>query len=60
MIAGNTGDLKEGEPLAVDKFGNDTMLNFGDALLRKNATFTFPKAKTIKESKVVEIDPKQK
>jgi hypothetical protein len=48
------------KPPKVDKLGNTTMLEFGDALLRKNATFTFPKAKTIKESKVVEIDPKQK
>jgi hypothetical protein len=27
------------------------MLEFGDALLQKKPTFTFPKAKNIKESK---------
>jgi hypothetical protein len=47
------------EPIKVTKLGNNTMLEFGDALLKKNTTFTFPKAKNIKESKVVEIDPKQ-
>ena len=40
--------------------GNTTMLKFGDALLQKKAAFTFPKAENIKESKVVEIDTKQK
>jgi hypothetical protein len=48
------------KPPKVDKLGNTIMLEFGDALLQKNTTFTFPKAKNIKESKVVEIDPKQK
>jgi hypothetical protein len=47
------------EPLKVTKLGNNTMLEFGDALLKKNNTFTFPKAKNIKVSKVVEIDHKQ-
>ena len=40
--------------------GNTTMLKFGNALLQKKAAFTFPKAENIKESKVVEIDIKQK
>jgi len=44
------------KPLKVDKLGNTTMLEFGDALLQKKTTFTFPKAKNIKESKVVEIE----
>jgi hypothetical protein len=44
----------------VDKLGNTTMLEFGDALLQKNSMFTFPKAKNIKESKVVVIDHIQK
>ena len=44
------------EPTEVDKLGNTTMLEFGYALLQKNTTFTFPKAKNIKESKEVE-DP---
>jgi hypothetical protein len=48
------------EPLKVTKLGNTTMLEFGEALLQKNTTFTFPEAQNIKESKVVEIDPKQK
>ena len=46
------------KPPKVDKLGNTTMLAFGDALLQKNPTFTFPKAKNIKESKIVEIDSK--
>jgi hypothetical protein len=48
------------KPLKVTKLGNTTMLEFGEALLQKKPTFTFPEAKNIKESKVVEIDPKQK
>jgi hypothetical protein len=44
------------KPPKVDKLGNTTMLEFGDALLQKNSMFTFPKAKNIKESKVVAID----
>jgi hypothetical protein len=45
------------KPPKVDKLGNTTMLEFGYALLQKNSTFTFPKAKNIKESKIVEVDP---
>ena len=48
------------KPPKVDKLGNTTMLEFGDALLQKKPAFTFPKAENIKESKVVEIDTKQK
>jgi len=48
------------KPPRVDKLGNTTMLEFGDALLQKNSMFTFPKAKNIKESKVVAIDPIQR
>ena len=40
-------------PPKVDKLGNTTMLEFGYALLQKNPAFTFPKAKNIKEIKVV-------
>jgi len=43
-------------PPRVDTLGNTTMLEFGYALLQKNAAFTFPKAKNIKESRIVEID----
>ena len=35
------------------------MIEFGYALLQKNATFTFPKAGNIKESRTVEIENKQ-
>ena len=48
------------KPPKVDKLGNTAMLEFGEALLQKNSTFTFPKAKNIKESKVVAIDQIQK
>ncbi len=41
------------KPPKVDKLGNTTMLEFGYALLQKDAAFTFPKAKNIKEIKVV-------
>ncbi|MHC4487979.1 MAG: hypothetical protein ACYSW7_02200 [Planctomycetota bacterium] len=44
----------------VEELGNTTMLEFGYALLQKNRTFTFPKAKNIKESKIVKIDHTQK
>jgi hypothetical protein len=47
-------------PPKVNKFGNTTMLEFGDALLQKKPTFTFPMAQNIKESKLVDIDPIQK
>ena len=39
------------KPPKVTKLGNTTMLEFGYALLQKKPTFTFPKAKNIKESK---------
>jgi hypothetical protein len=48
------------KPPKVDKLGNNTMLEYGDALLQKNSMFTFPKAKNIKESKVVAIHHIQK
>ena len=44
------------EPPEVDKLGNTAMLEFGNALLQKKPTFTFPKAKNIKERKIVETD----
>jgi hypothetical protein len=47
-------------PPKVTKLGNNTMLEFGDALLQKKAAFTFPKAKNIKESKIVGIANIQK
>jgi nucleoside 2-deoxyribosyltransferase len=42
------------KPTKVDKLGNTTMLEFGYALLQKKPTFTFPKAKNIKEIKITE------
>lgn len=48
------------KPPKVDKLGNTIMLDFGDALFQKKTTFTFPKAKNIKESKIAEIDNIQK
>jgi len=47
-------------PPEVTELGNTTMLEFGDALLQKKPEFTFPKAKNINESKIVEIDYIQK
>lgn len=52
---GTWGDIKGAianlfiKPLEVDKVGNDTMLDLGYALLKKEPTFTFPKAKNLKE-----------
>jgi hypothetical protein len=43
-------------PPKVDRLGNATMLAFGKALVQKKTTFTFPRAKNIKESRIVEID----
>jgi hypothetical protein len=40
-------------PPMVDQLGNATMLAFGNALLQKKATFTFPRAKNLKESRIV-------
>jgi len=44
------------KPLEVDKLGNDTMLNFGYAILKQKPAFTFPKAKNIKENVLVAKD----
>ncbi len=41
------------EPPKVSKLGNDTMLNFGLALLEEKPSFTFPKAKNIRETRTV-------
>ena len=48
------------KPLEVDKLGNDTMLNFGYAILKQKPAFTFPKAKNIKDNRIVAIDHMQK
>jgi hypothetical protein len=43
----------------VTKLGNTTMLEFGDALLKKNAMFTFPRAENLRENRRVAIYNKQ-
>ncbi len=47
------------EPPKIEPLGNTTMLEFGEVLLRKKTTFTFPIAKNIKENIVVEIFSEQ-
>jgi hypothetical protein len=44
------------DPIKISKLGNDTMLNFGYALLNKQPSFTFPMAHNIKESKTTTIN----
>jgi hypothetical protein len=46
-------------PTEVTELGNDTMLNFGYALLKQKHEFTFPIAKNIRENKRVAIDNRQ-
>jgi hypothetical protein len=48
------------KPPRVDKLGNDTMLDFGYAMLKQKPEFTFPKAKNIRETRVAAIDPTKK
>jgi hypothetical protein len=43
-------------PPKVDKLGNDTMLEFGYALLKQKPEFAFPKAKNIRENRIVVMD----
>jgi len=47
-------------PPKVVKSGNETMLNFGYALLEQKSAFTFPKSKNIKGNRMVVIDPAKK
>ncbi len=47
-------------PPKVAKLGNETMFDFGHALLGKKSAFTFPKAKNIKENRLVVTDHAQK
>jgi hypothetical protein len=44
------------EPQNISKLGNDTMLNFGLALLDEKPSFTFPKAENIRKNNVVTAD----
>lgn len=46
-------------PPKVTKLGNDTMLNFGYAMLKQKPAFTFPRAKNLRENRRVAIDNKQ-
>ncbi len=43
------------EPPRISKLGNETMLDFGYALLKQKPSFTFPKADNIREIRVVKI-----
>jgi hypothetical protein len=36
----------------IDKLGNETMLNFGYAILKQKPEFTFPRARNIKEDRI--------
>jgi hypothetical protein len=47
-------------PPKVTELGNETMLNFGLSLLEQKSTFTFPEAKNIKESRIVDTEHIQK
>lgn len=47
-------------PPRVDKLGNDTMLDFGYAMLKQKSEFTFPRAKNIRETRVAAIGPTKK
>jgi hypothetical protein len=40
------------DPIRISKLGNDTMLNFGYAILNKQSSFVFPKAANIKSQTV--------
>jgi len=46
-------------PPEVTKLGNDTMLNFGYALLKQKPAFTFPRAKNLRENRRGAIYNKQ-
>jgi hypothetical protein len=48
------------KPPKVAKLGNDTMLDFGMALLEEKPTFAFPRATNIRENKTAPADSKQK
>jgi hypothetical protein len=43
-------------PPTVSRIGNDTMLNFGLALMKKQTSFTFPKATNLREFRKVAED----
>jgi hypothetical protein len=45
------------KPPKVSKLGNATMIEFGEALVQKKTSFTFPEAQNIKEIKKVDTPP---
>lgn len=45
------------EPSKITELGNETMLNFGYALLKKKSEFTFPKAKNIRKDSTASDSP---
>jgi hypothetical protein len=47
------------KPVRVDKRGNDTMLDFGQALAKQENVFTFPKAANLKDATLVAAGPAQ-
>jgi len=47
------------KPVKIDPLGNETLLNFGYALLEQKPSFTFPKADNMKEAGVLAADPKK-
>lgn len=47
------------EPPKIEELGNTTMLEFGQTLVRKDSTFTFPIAKNIKENIIVDVFSEQ-
>jgi hypothetical protein len=42
-------------PIRISEIGNDTMLDFGLALLKEKQAFTFPKADNIRKAEIVEV-----
>lgn len=44
------------KPIKVSQNGNDAMMDFGGALYRKHASFTFPKAKNLKTKNKTESE----
>jgi hypothetical protein len=47
------------DPIRISKIGNDTMLDFGDTILKRKHSFTFPKANNIRQAGPVTINNKQ-
>ena len=44
------------KPVKVDKLGNDTMLDFGYALLKQQPAFTFPRAENLRQARILPTD----